>query len=74
LSKLRFFFQWKDNLIPHIFLVGQSLRKVDLPCLNEVQSSEKNIAMAFSTYPIWIVVSPTPHLYKVLAFSPYFSH
>jgi hypothetical protein len=28
-------------LIPHIFLVGQSLRKVDLPCLNEAQSSER---------------------------------
>jgi hypothetical protein len=39
-------------LIPHIFLVEQSLRKVDLPCLNEAQSSQKNIAMAFLTYPI----------------------
>jgi hypothetical protein len=33
------FWLWKDNLISHNFLVGKSLRKVDLPCLNEVQSS-----------------------------------
>jgi hypothetical protein len=57
---------WKDNLIPHIFLVEQSLRKVDLPCLNKAQSSEINIAMAFLTYPVWFAISPTPPLYKVL--------
>jgi hypothetical protein len=62
----------KDNPIPHIFLVGQRLRKVDLPCLNEAQSSEINIAMAFLTYPIWFAISPTPHLYKVLPFSHHF--
>jgi hypothetical protein len=42
------------------------LRKVDFPCLNEVQNSEKNIALAFLTYPIWFAVSPTPYLYEVL--------
>jgi hypothetical protein len=55
-------------LILHIFVVGQSLRKIDLPCLIEAQSSEINIAMAFSTYPVWFAVSPTPPLYKVLPF------
>jgi hypothetical protein len=52
------------KLDSYIFLVEQSLRKIDLPCLNEVQSSE---TIAFSTYPIWFAVSPTHHLYKVLS-------
>jgi hypothetical protein len=53
---------WKDNVIPQIFLVVQNLRKVDLLFLNEAQSSEINIAMAFLTYPIWFAISPTPPL------------
>jgi hypothetical protein len=53
---------WKDNVSPQIFLVVQNLRKVDLLFLNEAQSSEINIAMAFLTYPIWFAISPTPPL------------
>jgi hypothetical protein len=64
-----FFRLWKDNLIPHIFLVGQNLRKVDLLCLNEAQSSEINIAMAFLTYPIWFAISPCIK-YCLLSSSP----
>jgi hypothetical protein len=37
----------KDNLGPHIFLVQKSLRKVHLPCLNEVWTTADITSTAF---------------------------
>jgi hypothetical protein len=39
-----------NEFIPHIYLVGQSLRKVDFPWLNKIQSSE--FYHLLLTYPI----------------------